>query len=389
MTISKKILKSIEKSAWIRKMFEEGARLKSEFGDENVFDFSIGNPDLSPPEKFFSKLKELSSKKKVGVHGYMPNAGFPKVRESIAQKVSKEQKVKVDLNSIMMTCGAAGGLNAIFKTILDPGDQVIVPKPYFVEYGFYIGNHNGEMVLVDTNDDFSLNINNIKNALNDKTKAVLITSPNNPTGKVYSEKSIIELAQLLKEYRNSKIYILADEPYREIVYDDIEVPSILANYSQSITATSYSKSLSIPGERIGFIAVNPLCKDFDILMNGLVLSNRILGFVNAPALMQRIVAELNYENVDIRTYQKRRDLFVKGLSGAGYELIKPDGAFYIFCKSPIDDDIKFVNHLQKFNILTVPGTGFGKPGYFRISFAVSEDVIERSLSKFSEAYKSI
>jgi aspartate aminotransferase len=389
MSVSDKIKTSIEKSSWIRKMFEEGARLKAEAGEDNVFDFSLGNPDIDPPEDFFNALKNLAAESVPGIHGYMPNAGFPDVRSKVAERVSSEHGVSLSDESIVMTCGAAGGLNIIFKTLLNPGDQVIVPSPYFVEYGFYIDNHGGEMVLVETNDDFSLNINNIRNAINKKTKAILITSPHNPTGKVYGNEEIDAISDTLRKYSSGEIFLLSDEPYREIVYDGKKVPSILKSYSHSILVTSYSKTLSIPGERIGYVAVNPKCKDFSMIMGGLVLSNRILGFVNAPALMQRAVSMLTGSTVDRETYQRRRDLLSDGLSTAGYEFNRPDGAFYIFAKSPVPDDMKFVNHLLKYNILAVPGTGFGKPGYFRLAFCIPDRVIENSLPRFKEAMENL
>ena len=391
MSISKEIINSMEKSSWIRKMFETGAELKAKFGAENVFDFSLGNPDVEPPKEFFTEMEKLIKEHPKGIHGYMSNAGFENVRNNIAEKVARDHGVKVGPENIVMTCGAAGGLNTIFKTILNPGEQVIVPKPYFVEYGFYVNNHKGELVLVDTKEDFSLDIENINNAINEKTKAVLINSPNNPTGKIYSEKEIQALARLLDEYssKGQTIFLISDEPYREIVYDDVNVPGILEQYNQSIVVTSYSKSLSLPGERIGFIATNPKCKDINLLMNGLILSNRILGFVNAPALMQRVVARLNEVSVKVEIYKARRDLFVEGLKSAGYEFINPEGAFYIFCKSPIEDDVKFVRHLQKYNVLVVPGKGFGGPGYFRISYCISEDIIRKALPKFKQALEEL
>jgi aspartate aminotransferase len=391
MSIAGYIKESIEKSSWIRKMFEEGIKLKAQFGEENVYDFSLGNPDLDPPAKFFEVLRGLSSESKKGAHGYMPNAGYTDVRQTIAAKVSKEQGVAVPPENIVMTCGAAGGLNAVLKTILNPGDEVVVSKPYFVEYNFYISNHNGVTKLVESNPDFSLNIENIRKAINGKTKAVLINSPNNPTGRVYPEKLIRELSDMLESFnkKGQTIYLLSDEPYREIVYDNIKVPGTMAGYSQSIVVNSYSKSLSIPGERIGYIAVNPACNEVDSLMAGIILCNRILGYVNAPALMQRIVARLTDVTVDITPYRKRRDLLAGGLTEAGYSFPMPEGAFYIFCKSPVDDDVAFVRHLQKFNILAVPGSGFGGPGYFRMAYCVPEDVIKRSIPKFKEALEKL
>ena len=391
MPIAEKIRESIEKSSWIRKMFEAGIELKSKFGNDNVYDFSIGNPDLPPPPEFFKILKDLAAKEVDGAHGYMPNAGYTTVRENVAVQASRELGIKLYGENIIMTCGAAGALNVIFKTILNPGDQVVVLKPYFVEYGFYIANHNGDMVLAETNKDFSINIDKIKSAMSPRTKAVLINSPNNPTGRVYTEEEIKALAKLLDERAKNgqHIYLISDEPYRKIVYDGIHVPSILKHYPDSIVATSYSKTLSIPGERIGYIAVNPACNDYDMLMAGMIMSNRILGFVNAPALIQRIVAGLTDVAVDPAPYKRRRDLLMEGLSSAGYEFFKPDGAFYLFCKSPIADDVAFVKHLQKFNILVVPGVGFGGPGYFRISYTVLDRMIEKSFKGFAEAIKSI
>ncbi|HPJ38148.1 MAG TPA: pyridoxal phosphate-dependent aminotransferase [Spirochaetota bacterium] len=390
MAISHYIQQSIEKSSWIRKMFEEGSLLKAKFGDENVYDFSLGNPDIAPPDKFFDVLSHIIQSRENGKHGYMPNAGFPDVNEVIAGKVSREHGITVSASQIVMTCGAAGGMNVVLKTILNPGDEVIVIKPYFVEYGFYVQNHNGTIVLAESNEDFSLNIENIQKAITPKTKAVIINSPNNPTGRIYPEKDIQSLSEMLRENSSaSPIYLISDEPYRDIIYDSVTVPSVLAHYDNAFVITSYSKTLSVPGERIGYIAVSPNCSDLTQLMAGLVLSNRILGFVNAPALMQRVVAELIDESVDVDAYRRRRDLFVDGLQAAGYEFPVPEGAFYIFCKSPIPDDVAFAKHLLQYNILAVPGVGFGGPGYFRLAYCVSEDVISRSLPKFKEAIETI
>ena len=390
MPIAAYIQESIEKSSWIRKMFEEGIKLKARHGEENVFDFSLGNPDLDPPDKFFEVLKGFAKDAVKGAHGYMPNAGFPAVRSASAARVAREHGIPVTADYVVMTCGAAGGLNAVLKAILNPGDEVVVPRPYFVEYNFYIANHNGVTKLADSDPDFSLNIGTIRNAITPRTKAVLINSPNNPTGRVYPEKQIKELSDMLSGYykKGQVIYLISDEPYREIVYDDTAVPSILASYPHSIMVNSYSKSLSIPGERIGYIAANPSCDSADKLMAGIILCNRILGYVNAPALMQRIVAQLTDVAVDITPYRRRRDLLAEGLNKAGYTFPLPEGAFYIFCRSPIEDDVKFVRHLQKFNILAVPGSGFGGAGYFRIAYCVSEDVIRRSLPKFREALEN-
>ncbi len=390
MSVSLKIAESIEKSSWIRKMFEEGAKLKAEFGAENVYDFSLGNPDLEPPAEFYTALKQMSDAAVTGMHGYMPNSGFADVRAAIAEKVKKDHKLDIDGNSIIMTCGAAGGMNIIMKTILDPGDEIIAIKPYFAEYGFYVSNHQGTLILVDSNADFSINVEAIEKAITPKTKGIIINSPNNPTGKIYTGKEIDKLCEMLKikSSGDRKIFLICDEPYREIVYDNKDVSPVLSKYENAIVANSYSKSLSLPGERIGYVAVNPSFGNYNLLMAGLNLSNRILGFVNAPALMQRIVARLNNAAVDVDIYKRRRDILMAGLKKAGYDFSEPEGAFYLFCKAPGGDDVQFVRHLQKYNILTVPGTGFGGPGFFRIAYCISEKVIEKAIPKFKEALDS-
>lgn len=389
MSISAVIKDSIERSSWIRKMFEEGAKLKAQFGADNVYDFSLGNPDVEPPAEFFQVLQKLAAERVAGIHGYMPNAGFPSVRESIADKISKQHNIKTDGKSIIMTCGAAGAMNVVLKTILDPGDEVIVVKPYFAEYGFYISNNQGKMVQVESGEDFSLSTEKIQKVITPRTRAIIINSPNNPTGKIYSEKEIESLASVLDKSANSRpVFLIADEPYREIVYDGISVSPVLSKYRNSFVVNSYSKSLSLPGERIGYIAVNPDIEGHDLIMDGLNLCNRILGFVNAPALMQRIVAQLNDVSVDVTPYKRRRDILMNGLKDAGYEFVHPDGAFYLFCKAPGGDDVAFIRHLQSYNILAVPGVGFGGPGYFRLAYCVSEATIKGSIPKFKEAIQS-
>lgn len=385
MTIAKKIETIIEKSSWIRKMFEEGARLKAEHGAENVFDFSLGNPNLPPPEKFSEILKAAAANCGPGDHGYMPNMGYPNVRGALADYLSKEQQVEVSGNDVIMTVGAAGALNIIFKAILDPDDEVITPTPCFVEYKVYVDNHGGVLKTVASHQDFTLDLDAISGAINEKTKAVLINSPNNPTGQVYSEESLVALGSLLEEKSkrlNRTIYLLSDEPYRKIVFDGVTVPSIFTSYRESIIATSYSKDLSLAGERIGFVAVNPLATYRNELSGGMALTNRILGFVNAPALMQRVISQLQGVSVDIAQYKKKRDLLSDGLADAGYEFIKSPGTFYLFPRSPIEDDVKFVQALQEELILTVPGSGFNGPGFFRIAFCVDDDTIVNSLPGF-------
>ena len=387
MTIAKKIESLIAKQSWIRKMFEEGTRLKAEHGAQNVYDFSLGNPKIPPPEKFNEVLKDTVDSSAPGDHGYMPNIGYPQVCAAVAEYLSKEQQVSITQKEVLMTCGAAGGLNVIFKAILDPGDEVITPAPYFVEYNSYADNHGGTLKTVSTKPDFNLDIDAISAAISEKTKAILINSPNNPTGYVYSEESLNELGELLKikgEKLNRTIYLVSDEPYRKIVYDGIKVPSIFTCYNESIITASYSKDISIPGERLGFVAINPNASFKDDLKAAMAVTNRILGFVNAPALMQRVVARLQGISVDISEYARKRDLICNGLADSGYEFVKPSGAFYLFPRTPISDDVEFVRSLQKELILAVPGSGFGGPGHFRIAFCVDDDTIKNSFPGFKK-----
>ncbi len=392
MTIAKKIEAAMSRSSWIRKMFEEGDRLKAEYGADKVYDFSLGNPNLQPPDDFRQALKKIIDSAGERDHAYMPNSGYPYVRKSVANYLSVEQETPITENEVIMTCGAAGALNVIFKAILDPGDEIITPAPYFVEYNFYADNHGGTLKTVKTKPDFTLDIDAIASAITEKTKAVLINSPNNPTGQIYSKESLDDLGALLKnkgKELNQTIYLISDEPYRKIVYDGIRVPSIFTCYSETIIATSYSKDLSIPGERIGFIAVNPNAAFKNDLMGAMSLTNRILGFVNAPALMQRVVACMQGMTVDISAYARKRELLCEGLASCGYEFVKPAGAFYLFPKSPVPDDVEFVQVLQKELILVVPGSGFGGPGHFRIAFCVDDETIKKSIPGFKKAIESV
>lgn len=390
MTIAKKIEAMQAKQSWIRKMFEEGARLKAEHGAQNVFDFSLGNPNIPPPERFREVLRDLIDSEKPGDHGYMPNVGYPFVRKAVAEYLSREQETPVTEEEIIMTCGAAGALNAVLKAILDPGDEVICPAPYFVEYNTYVDNHGGVLRTVSTQDDFTLDLNAVSAAVTDKTKAVLVNSPNNPTGQIYSEESLKALGNLLSEKGrglNRTLYLISDEPYRKIVYDGVRVPGIFSSYHDTVIVTSYSKDLSIPGERIGFIAVNPAATHRPALLGGLALANRILGFVNAPALMQRAVAALQGVTADLSAYARKRKLLCEGLAECGYEFAEPKGAFYLFPKSPIPDDVAFVRALQEELILAVPGSGFMGPGHFRLAFCVDDDTIINAMPGFRRAIK--
>jgi len=390
MPTSKKVEGAIAKASWIRKMFEEGARRKARFGAENVFDFSLGNPNLEPPPRFKEVLRKEAEDSTPGRHAYMANAGLPGTRSAVAAYLSSSNNAAFSPEDIVMTVGAGGGLNVVLKTILDPGDEVIIPSPYFVEYNFYLDNHQGIPRIVPTKKGFSFDLDLISNAVSEKTKAVLIDSPNNPTGKVYSREELEGLAEVLSHHSSRlgrPIYLISDEPYRKIVYDGVIVPSIFDTYRDSFVVTSFSKDLSLPGERIGYAAVHPETADKAMLVQGMILCNRILGYVNAPALMQRVVAELLNEAVDVNIYQKKRDKLCDALSSFGYSIVRPQGAFYLFPETPIKDDVAFVAALQEENILTVPGSGFGGPGHFRIAYCVSDYVIEKSLPGFERVIK--
>jgi aspartate aminotransferase len=370
-------------------MFEEGALLKKQYGADKVFDFSIGNPDLDPPSDFHCVFQRLAEEDRRGSHGYMPNAGFPEVREALAHKVSREHNVSIDGSSLVMAVGAAGGLNVVFKAILNPGDEVLVSVPYFMEYRAYVSNHGGRLVEVDSleESDFSLDIEAIEAKLSPRTAAVLINSPHNPTGRVYPKAVIAELSAALFAHgkRSGRFpYLIADEPYREIAYD-VEVPPLLCAYRDSIVVSSYSKSLSLPGERIGYIAVGPHISNKDDVVNALIYATRVLGFVNAPALMQRIVAELTNARVDVSIYARRRDAFKQVLDEAGIEYVEPEGAFYLFCKAPSGDGSAFAERLKQQLILGVPGAGFGAPAWIRFAYCVDEANIRASGAAFKRA----
>ncbi len=389
MAVAQKMLQFMESSSWIRKMFEEGARLKQIHGNDNVHDFSLGNPNVPPPEIVKRKLQEIIAQDRPGMHGYMPNAGLLETREAVSAYLCREYCVSISGEHIIATCGAAGGLNIILKSLLDPGDEVLVPAPFFVEYGFYADNHGGTLKTVPTRDDFSLDIEAMERAISPGTKVVLINSPNNPTGQIYSEGELRQLGELLvqKSRENGHtIYLVSDEPYRKIVYDGCTVPCIFNYYADTLITTSYSKDLSLPGERIGFVAVSPYTQDISKVVGALSLANRILGFVNAPVLMQRLIVELQGICVDTDIYRRKRDRLVSSLKAAGYELVVPKGAFYLFPRSPIPDDVAFVRLLQEENILVVPGSGFGGPGHFRIAYCVDDQTIERALPGFHRAF---
>ncbi|OGP94598.1 MAG: aspartate aminotransferase [Deltaproteobacteria bacterium RBG_16_54_18] len=391
MVISKRVKQLMGGSSWVRKMFETAIQLKAEYGEANIFDFTLGNPIEEPPPGFKQALKKFSSHPIPGMHRYMPNSGYPETRQFVAQQLSKETGVPFTADHIVMTIGAAGGLNVTLKAILDQGDEVIVPSPYFVEFGFYIDNHGGVMRLVDTHEDFSLDLTAIEKAITERTKAVLINSPNNPTGAVYDADSLRGLGELLRKKskdRKTPIYLIADEAYKTIIYNGIALPTVFAHYEPAISVVSYSKSLGVPGERIGYVAINPAYAGGEELMGAMIFLNRTLGYINAPALMQRLLPLAGANHVGVKEYQRKRDLLYGALSAYGFTVNKPQGAFYMFPRTPIKDDLAFVMDLQEsFHILTVPGRGFGKEGYFRIAYCVEMDVIERSLPGFEQVAK--
>jgi len=387
MAVSEKIERTLTQQSWIRKMFEDGLRLKKEFGAGNVFDFSLGNPNIEPPASLRKAILEVASDERPGVHAYMPNAGLPETRAALAEFLGREQGINLSAEHVIMTCGAAGALNVILKTILDPRDEVVIMVPFFVEYLAYVDNHGGVAKRVKTKEDFSLDLAAIEASISERTKAILINSPNNPTGRVYSETELRGLAEILiakGKKLGRVIHVISDEPYDKIVYGGVKVPRLLKIYRESLIVSSYSKTLSIPGERIGFIAAHPQAEAVQTLMGGFIMCNRVLGFVNAPAFIQRVLPKVLGARVSVEDYQRKRDLLCQGLAERGYDFVKPEGAFYLFPKTPIADDVEFVRRLQGRNILTVPGSGFGCPGYFRIAYCVDDATIVNAMKGFGE-----
>lgn len=388
---SEKVVNNLSRSSWIRAMFEEGARLAEKYGADKVYDYSLGNPYAEPPAEVVSSLKNHILSDEKGLHRYMNNAGFTEVREKVAKSLEKESGVELSSENIVMTVGAAGGLNVVLKALLNPGEEVIVFAPYFVEYNFYTDNHGGKTVVVPPNTStFEPDLNALEESITSKTKAMIINTPNNPTGVVYSEEKLKDIAEIIarkeKEY-NTTIFVISDQPYSEILYDDIKLPSTLAIFNNSIIVNSFSKSLGLAGERIGYIAASSRIKDIEMLMNALAFCNRTLGFVNAPALFQKVVGDAIDARVEIEEYKMRRDFLYENLTKLGFECVKPQGAFYLFPKALIDDDVEFAKRAIKHNLLLVPGSGFGCPGYFRLSYCVDFDMIKNSISAFEKLAK--
>jgi len=378
----------MDKGSWIRRMFEEGNDLKRRYGAENVFDLSLGNPIMEPPPEFARELQRLAKASPSGMHRYMENAGYPETRQAVAEQLTSETGVKLDSSGIVMTCGAAGAMNVALKTMLNPGDEVIIFAPFFAEYENYIENHNGVVVTMPTDDSFVPNLNALETGINARTKAVVINSPNNPSGAVYTEDFIRQLSALLKKKEaqyGMPIYLITDEAYRKIIFDGLSCPSPLPHYSDSIIAASHSKDLALPGERIGYLAVHPDCHSRNELLAGMIHCNRILGFVNAPAIMQQIVRHLQGVTISVADYQRQRDFMYDNLTRMGYAIVKPQGAFYMFPRSPLEDDVAFTREMQQLKVLVVPGRGFASPGYFRIAYCVDDRTLEGSLDGFRKA----
>jgi|TARA_Y100000814_G_scaffold225313_1_gene169280 aspartate aminotransferase len=388
MTISSTIKSQIESGSWIRKMFEEGALLKKKYGEENVFDLSLGNPIMEPPEEFFEQLQYLASNPKPGLNRYMPNAGYLSTRTSIAKQLTKEIGLNFIAEDIVMTCGAGGALNITLKTLLDPGDEVIIFSPFFAEYIFYIQNHNGKYKIVSPDNNFYPDLNMLDKTITKKTKAILINSPNNPSGIIYPPELLEKLSIIINKKEiefQTDIFVISDEPYKKITFDNVKCPEIFYYFNKSIIATSHSKDLALAGNRIGYIAINPKYKYKSEIIDGITFCNRTLGFVNAPAIMQHIVENLQEITIDVNTYKSKRDFMYKNLTDMGYYITKPQGAFYMFPKSPIKNELEFIEELKKENVLVVPGRGFGIEGYFRISYCLDDKTLKGSLKGFQSA----
>ena len=387
IVISEKMVGLVKGSSVIRKMFEEGKEMAAKYGAENVYDFSLGNPNVPAPAKVNEAMIELlKSEDPVKLHGYMNNAGYEEVREAIARHLNANYGTEYATSNIIMTVGAAGGLNVVMRALLNPMDEVIAFAPYFGEYNNYVANFDGKMVVVSPNtENFQPKLDEFEEKITSKTKCVIVNSPNNPTGVVYSKQTLAKMAEILmrkQEEYGTSIYLITDEPYRELAYEGIEVPWVPDFYRNTIVGYSYSKSLSLPGERIGYLVIPSTVDDYDDVIGALTVATRILGFVNAPSLQQLAVARCLNEKTDISYYDRNRETLYKGLMSAGFTCQKPEGAFYMFVKSPIEDDVEFSNMAKKYNILIVPGTTFACPGYVRIAYCVAYETIVNSLPKF-------
>jgi len=389
MPVSKRVSFLMTRSSWIRRMFEEGEKMRAD-GKGPVYDFSIGNPMLEPPGIFSQTLRDLAASPPPGLHRYMPNVGYQSTRKAVAEYVTGEYKVPVTADHVIMTVGAAGGCNVALKALLEPGDEVILLLPFFCEYEFYIDNHSGVMVLVPTQKNFDLDLDAIERALTPKTRVIIINTPNNPSGAVYSYESLNRLADLVRRKgaeRGSPIYLISDEAYRKIIYEQDHCPSVLEVYENSIMVTSHSKDLGLPGERVGWLVMNPKLTDGAAIYNAMAFLNRTLGYINCPSIMQKAIEPCLRASIDVNWYRRKRDLLLKNLKSFGYDVVSPGGSFYMFPSAPGGDDLAFCRAMMKWRVLVVPGNGFGQPGHFRLSFCVPDEVCESALPAFEAVMK--
>lgn len=390
--IADSMVSLVKNSSVIRAMFEEGNRLAKLYGAENVYDFSLGNPNVPAPAEVNEAVKDIvDNEESTFIHGYMSNAGYEDVRQTIAESLNRRFGTHFNHTNIVMTVGAAGGLNTIFKTLLNPGEEVMTFAPFFGEYRNYVSNFGGKLVVVSPNTvDFQPKLDEFEAKITPKTRAVIVNNPNNPTGVVYSEETIKKLAAIMKakqkEY-GTEIFLISDEPYRELAYDGVEVPYLTKYYDNTIVGYSFSKSLSLPGERIGYLVIPDEVADSEDLLSAANVATRILGFVNAPTLQQKVVEKCLDAKTDLSFYNRNREDLYNGLKECGFECIKPQGAFYLFVKSPVADEREFCNAGKKYNILMVPGSSFACPGYVRLAYCVSHETIVNSLPKFKELAK--
>lgn len=390
MAISKKIRAQIGQGSWIRRMFEEGIALKRQYGADNVFDLSLGNPILEPPDAFRTELMRIAQDETPGTHRYMPNGGYLETRAAVAAALASDTGMPFTLSEVIMTCGAGGAMNVLLKAILDPGDEVVVIAPYFPEYVFYIDNQGGVTKIATSDGRFQPDIDSLSRSLTPRTRAIVVNSPNNPTGVVYTAATLERIGRVAADAERrygTEIYIISDEPYRKLIYTGDPYPFVFPHHVRTVVATSHSKDLGLAGERIGYIAANPADPGRADLIDAATFANRTLGFVNAPALIQRIVARIQDASVDIGVYRRKRDFLYGELTRIGYEMVKPQGAFYMFPRSPLPDDRDFVALLQTKLVLVVPGTGFGTPGYFRLSYCVDDQTLEGSIPGFAAAWR--
>ena len=386
MPIAKTIAGQMEHSSWIRRMFEEGSKLKRERGPENVYDYTLGNPDVEPPAQLIGALKRVVAEGRANMHGYMPNAGFPAVRAAVTAMLQRETGLDFVADDVFMTVGSAGACNVILKSILDPGDEVIVLMPCFSEYQFYVSNHSGTLVQVETDEEFLPDIPRIAAAITPRTRAILLNTPNNPTGRIYPARILSALNELLLGL-DHQVLVISDEPYKHLVFDGGRQPEVSAHIANTVICNSWSKSQALPGERIGYLALSPRLEDRPALRAACTFANRVLGFINAPAIWQLAELEAHDAKIDIGGYQEKRDLLCDALARIGYEVTKPEGTFYVFLKTPIADDIAFVRMLTAEGVLAVPGVGFGRAGYIRLSLTVPREMIVKSIPGFEAAFR--